>query len=55
VKILRDESGQTLIFVALSMTVMLGVVAMATDVGTLFHDRRSLQIAADSARQPRTA
>jgi Flp pilus assembly protein TadG len=49
VKILHDESGQTLIFVALSMTFLLGVVGMATDVGTLLHDRRNLQIAADSA------
>jgi Flp pilus assembly protein TadG len=49
VKILHDESGQTLIFVALSMTFILGVVGMATDVGTLLHDRRNLQIAADSA------
>ena len=47
--LLRDESGQTLIFVALSMTVILGAVAMATDVGTLLHDKRNLQIAADSA------
>ena len=48
-KILHDESGQTLIFVALSRTFLLGVVGMATDVGTLLHDRRNLQIAADSA------
>ena len=47
--LLRDESGQTLIFVALSMTFILGVVGMATDVGTLLHDKRNLQIAADSA------
>ena len=47
--LLRDESGQTLIFVALSMTIILGVVGMATDVGTLLHDKRDLQIAADAA------
>jgi Flp pilus assembly protein TadG len=47
--LLRDESGQTLIFVALSMTVILGFTAMAADVGTLLHDKRNLQIAADSA------
>jgi Flp pilus assembly protein TadG len=47
--LLRDESGQTLIFVAVSMTVILGFLAMAADVGTLLHDRRNLQIAADSA------
>ena len=47
--LLREESGQTLIFVALSMTVILGFTAMAADVGTLLHDKRNLQIAADSA------
>jgi Putative Flp pilus-assembly TadE/G-like len=31
------------------MSVILGFVAMATDVGTLLHDKRNLQIAADSA------
>jgi Flp pilus assembly protein TadG len=48
-KILRDESGQTLIFVALSMTCILGFVGLATDVGTLFHAKRNVQIAADAA------
>ena len=46
---LRDESGTVLIFVALSMTVLLGFTALATDVGLLFHARRNLQIAADAA------
>ena len=36
--LLRDESGQTLIFVAVSMTVILGFLAMAADVGTLLHE-----------------
>jgi hypothetical protein len=31
------------------MTVILGFTAMAADVGTLLHDKRNLQIAADSA------
>ena len=48
-KILRDESGQTLIFVALSLTCILGFVGLATDVGTMFHAKRNLQIAADAA------
>ncbi len=48
-KILRDESGQTLIFVALSLTTILGFVGIAVDVGTLLHDKRNLQTAADSA------
>jgi Flp pilus assembly protein TadG len=47
--LLRDESGQTLIFVAVSMSVILGFAAMAADVGTLLHDKRNLQIAADAA------
>ena len=47
--LLRDESGQTLIFVALSLTCILGFAAMATDVGSLLHARRDLQTAADSA------
>jgi len=48
-KILRDESGQTLIFVALSMTCILGFAGLATDVGTMFHAKRNEQIAADAA------
>ncbi len=48
-KSLRDESGQTLIMVALSMTILLGMVAFATDVGVLLRQRRALQTAADSA------
>src|ERR1700756_4639745 len=47
--LLRDESGQTLIFVTVSMSVIFGFLAMAADVGTLLHDKRNLQIAADSA------
>ena len=30
--LIRDESGQTLIFVALSLTCILGFVSLATDV-----------------------
>jgi Flp pilus assembly protein TadG len=48
-RILRDESGQTLVFVAVSLSFILGVVGMATDVGTLLHAKRDLQNAADSA------
>ena len=44
-----DERGQTLIFVALGMTVMLGFVGFATDVGVLLHEKREAQTAADSA------
>ena len=48
-RLLRDESGQAVVFVALSMTVVLGFVGLATDVGLLLHAKRNLQIAADSA------
>jgi hypothetical protein len=48
-KRMRDESGQTLILVALSLTCILGFVGFATDVGVLLHDKRNLQIAADAA------
>ena len=46
---LKDESGQTLILVALSLTGVLGFVTLATDVGTLLHAKRNLQMVADSA------
>lgn len=48
-QLLRDESGQTLILVALALTGILGIVGLATDVGVLLHAKRNLQIAADAA------
>ncbi len=48
-KILRDEQGQMLILTVLSMTVLLGVLAFATDIGVLFRAKRNLQITADAA------
>lgn len=45
----RDESGQVLVITALSMTLLLGFMGLATDVGQLFHAKRSLQIDADDA------
>ena len=48
-RIKRDEVGQTLVLTALCLGAMLGVVALATDVGLMFHARRNMQIAADSA------
>ncbi len=44
-----NESGQSLIFVALSMAILMGFMALAIDVGILFRAKRNLQIAADSA------
>lgn len=45
----RDESGQTLVFVALALPVLLGFLAFAIDMGSLFRAKRNLQIAADAA------
>ena len=49
IKRLRDDSGQLIILAALSMTVVLGLVAFATDIGLLFRSKEVLQNAADSA------
>ncbi len=48
-RIFRDEVGQTLVLTALCLGVMLGFVALATDIGLMFYSRRNMQIAADSA------
>jgi hypothetical protein len=48
-RIVRDEVGQTLVLTALCLGVMLGFVALATDIGLMFYSRRNMQIAADSA------
>jgi Flp pilus assembly protein TadG/predicted secreted protein len=45
----RSESGQTLVLVALSMTVLMGFVAFAANMGVMFQAQRNLQIAADAA------
>lgn len=46
---LKDESGQVLVIAALSMSALLGFMALATDIGILFRSRRNMQIAADAA------
>src|ERR1700733_5544219 len=48
-KRLNDESGQAIMMTALCMTCFFGFIALATDVGIMFHEKRLLQIAADSA------
>ncbi len=48
-RIFGDESGQTLVFVVLSMTLLLGFLGFAADVGTLFYAKRQIQTAADAA------
>lgn len=48
-RIHRDERGQTILLVALSLPILLGFVGIATDVGALFKVRRTMQTAADAA------
>ncbi len=45
----NDEKGQVLMVTALSMTVLLGFAALATDVGVLLRQRRMAQTVADAA------
>lgn len=45
----KDESGQTLIFTALCITVLIGFVGLAVDVGLLFRAKTNLQKVADNA------
>jgi Flp pilus assembly protein TadG len=53
-RFLREENGQTLFLTAICMTVLLGFMALALDVGTLFRAKRRMQIAADSAAMAAT-
>lgn len=48
-KLQRNERGQMLIMTAIELALLLGFLALAADVGTLFHSRRQMQIAADAA------
>lgn len=45
----KNESGQVLVVVALSMTALVGFAAFATDVGLMLSQRRMAQTAADAA------
>lgn len=47
--LLVDERGQTIILAALCMSVLLGFLALAVDVGLMFNAKREMQTAADSA------
>lgn len=49
VKRMKDEGGQVIVITLLSMTVLMGFLALAVDVGTLFNARRRMQTAADAA------
>lgn len=48
-KLLRNEEGQVLILTALSITVLLLLLALAVDAGQLYYTQRQLQTAADAA------
>ena len=48
-RIREEESGQMLVMTALSLTILLGFVALAVDVGMMFRAQRNMQIAADAA------
>jgi hypothetical protein len=45
----NGESGQVMVITLLCMAVLLGFVALAVDVGMLFHAKRNLQTVADAA------
>jgi len=44
-----SENGQSLILIALSMTVLMGFLGLAIDVGVLYRTKQNAQIAADAA------
>jgi hypothetical protein len=46
---LKEDRGITLIITALAMSILLGFMGLAIDVGLLYRAQRKLQIAADSA------
>jgi hypothetical protein len=48
-RIVREESGQMVVISALSMTLLMGFMALALDVSLLFRAQRNAQIAADAA------
>ncbi|HKY59821.1 MAG TPA: pilus assembly protein TadG-related protein, partial [Gemmatimonadota bacterium] len=45
----RDERGSTIVFVTLSMTALLSIMALAVDVGMLYDVRTEAQRTADAA------
>jgi hypothetical protein len=46
---LRDESGQSIVFVVLGLTVIVGLCALVLDVGSWYREQRHVQLAADAA------
>ena len=47
--VLRDDTGNVLLLTALSMVLLMGFIAIATDVGMLYRTHRLVQNAADAA------
>lgn len=48
-KFRKDESGQALVLMTVCMTVLMGFLGLAIDVGLLFRTKQNVQIAADAA------
>jgi Flp pilus assembly protein TadG len=48
-RIAQEEAGQVLVMTLLTMTCLMGFLALAVDIGMLFRARRSAQTAADAA------
>lgn len=48
-KILKEERGQVAMLTILGMTVLMGFMALAIDVGTMYNVKRRVQTAADAA------
>lgn len=48
-RLFREEKAQTLVLTALCGSVLVGFMALALDVGVLFHTKRDLQVAVDAA------
>ena len=46
---LRDEGGQSIVLVALGLTVIIGLCALVVDVGSWYREQRHVQVAADAA------
>jgi Flp pilus assembly protein TadG len=49
VKIFKNDCGQVIVFAAMGMGLLIGFLALGTDVGLLLHQKRVMQTAADSA------
>jgi Flp pilus assembly protein TadG len=48
-RVLRDERGNILVLTAMSMAALVGIMALAIDIGNLYYTQRQLQTLADAA------